>query len=420
MRYTQREMTSRERISAALEHQETDRVPVDFSGHRSSGIAATVYPELRKLLDLPPKPVRVYDMIQQLAIVDEDVLDRFSVDTVEMGRGFLLEDRDWKDWILPDGTPCKIPFYIHVERRGEDWLLLNENGQELAVQKKGFLYFEQTYFPLKDRHFATDDFSDLEDVLSHTVWTGVTSPGAHLPLDEEGLAEMARRAKGLRESTSRAIIGLFGGNIFEIPQMLFRMDNYLLFLGLYPEKMLQFTEKLCDLHMKSLEKWLTAVGPYIDIILFGDDLGGQTGPLISPRMYRQVIKPYHQKLWSRAKELADVKVMLHCCGGVRELLDDLIDAGLDAINPVQINAVGMDPAELKAEFGDKITFWGGGCDTRDILPHGSPDQVTAHVEELVRLFCREGGFVFQQVHNILADVPAENVIAMFDAINRSR
>jgi len=384
MEYTQREMTYQERIIAALEHRETDRVPVDFSGHRSSGIAALVYPDLRKHLGLPPKTVRVYDMVQQLAIVDEDVLDRLGVDTIEMGRGFLLEEEDWKDWILPDGTPCQIPYYIHVEKRGEDWYLLNENGRELAVQKKGFLYFE----------------------------------GAHLSLDEGGLSEMAHRAKALWESTDRAIVGLFGGNMFEFPQMLFRMDNYLMFLGLYPDKVLQFSEKLCALHMKSLEKWLGAVGPYIDIILFGDDLGGQRGPLISPKMYRQMIKPFHRKLWHRAKELADVKVMLHCCGGVRELMGDLIDAGLDAINPVQINAAGMDPAELKARFGSRITLWGGGCDTRDILPHGSPGQVTAHVKELVRLLHRGGGFVFQQVHNILADVPAENVAAMFDAVNR--
>jgi uroporphyrinogen decarboxylase len=402
---------------ATLEHRETDRIPVDFSGHRSSGIAALVYPKLRKCLGLPPKPVRVYDMVQQLAIIDEDVLVRLGVDTIEMGRGFLLEDEDWKEWVLPDGTPCQIPRYIHVERRGDDWYLLSENGQELAVQRKGFLYFEQTNFPLKDRGFATDDFSDLGDVLSHTVWTGVASPGAHLPLGEEGLTEMARRAKTLREATDRAIIGLFGGNIFEIPQMLLRMDNYLLFLGLYPDKALQFSEKLCALHMRSLEKWLGAVGPYIDIILFGDDLGGQKGPLISPQMYRQMIKPFHRKLWHRAKELAGVKVMLHCCGGVRELLDDLIDAGLDAINPVQINAAGMEPSELKAEFGDRITFWGGGCDTRDILPYGSPDQVATHVKRLVQLLSPGGGFVFQQVHNILADVPAENVVAMFDAVN---
>jgi len=415
--YNQKVMTSRERICAALNHQETDRVPVDFSGHRSSGIAALVYSDLRKHLGLPLKPVRVYDMIQQLAIVDEDVLDRFGVDTVEMGRGFLTEKGAWKDWVLPDGTPCRIPYYIPIKKKGEHWFLLNSKGNELAVQRKGTLYFEQIHFPLADRDFSADDFDDLEEMLTQTVWTEVASPGGHLPLNEKGLAEMAEKAQKLRQSTDRAIIGLFGGNMFEIPQMLFRMDHYLMFLSLYPDKALYFSQKLCDLHMRNLEKWLGAVGPYIDIALFGDDLGGQTGPLISPQMYRNMIKPFHQKLWKRAKELADVKVMLHCCGGVRELMEDLIDAGLDAINPVQINAAGMEPGGLKKDFGDKITFWGGGCDTRDILPHNSPEQVAAHVRKMVRLLQPEGGFVFQQVHNILADVPAENIAAMFDAIN---
>jgi uroporphyrinogen decarboxylase len=414
------EMTSRERVLAALEHREPDRIPIDFSGHRSSGIAALIYPWLRRSLGLPPKPVRVYDMIQQLAIVDEDVLERFGVDTVEMGRGFLTEEKDWKDWILPDGSVCKIPYYVQVEKVGEDWYLLNESGLELAVQKKGCLYFEQTYFPLKERDFAQDDFLDLEDFISETVWTGIACPGGHLDLDKAGLEEMARRAKALRRSTDRAIIGLFGGNMFEIPQMLFRNDHYLMYLGLYPDQVMQFSDKLCSLFLESLEKWLGAVGPYIDIILFGDDLGGQTGPLISPQMYRNLIKPFHRKLWKRTKELANVKIMLHCCGGVRELLDDLIDAGLDAINPVQINAAGMNAFELKEEFGDRLTLWGGGCDTRNILPLASPEQVASHVRDQVRQLSPGGGFVFQQVHNILADVPPENVVAMFDAVNGNR
>jgi len=412
-------MTSRERILAALEHRVPDRVPVDFSAHRSSGIAALSYSRLRRYLGLPPRPVRVYDMVQQLALVDKDVLDRFRVDAIEMGQGFLLDEKDWKDWILPDGTPCQIPGYVHVKKRGNDWYLVTEEGRELAVQRRGFLYFEQTYFPLLERGIAHDDFSDLKEVLSQTSWTSVASPGAHLPLDEQGLSEMAEHAKALRDTTNRAIIGLFGGNMFEIPQMLYRMDNYLMYLGMYPEKVLELSEKLCQIHLGNLEKWLGAVGPYIDIILFGDDLGGQKGPLISPRMYRQYYKPYHQKLWNRAKELADVKVMLHCCGGIRELMDDLIEAGLDAINPVQINCNGMDPSELKARFGGKVTFWGGGCDSQNIMPYASPQEVAAHVKDQVRQLSPGGGFVFQQVHNIQADVPPENIVAMFDAVNEA-
>lgn len=410
-------MTSQERVLSALNHVQPDRIPIDFSGHRSSGIAALIYPKLRDHLGLSQRPVRVYDVVQQLAIVDDDVLDLFGVDTIEMGRGFLLEDSDWKDWILPDGSPCQIPAYIHMEKSADSWILLSERGQILGIQKPGFLYFEQVYYPLMERGIQGTDLSDLEYKLDQTMWTGAVHPGAHLPLDKTGLEEMAVRAQTLRQKTDRAIIGLFGGNMFEVPQMLLRMDNYLMALGLYPDAVLSLSEKLCEIYMKNLEKWLGAVGPYIDIIQFGDDLGGQTGPLISPQMYRLYYKPFHQKLWNRAKHIADVKVMLHCCGSVRELLPDLIEAGLDAINPVQVNSAGMNAAELKSDFGRDITFWGGGCDTRDILPKASPDEVRHHVREQIRQLRPGGGFVFQQVHNILADVPAANIKAMFEAVN---
>lgn len=410
-------MTSRERILTALDHRQPDRVPVDFGGHRSSGIAALAYPKLRRLLGLPPQPIRVYDVVQQLAVVDEDVLDRFGVDTIEMGRGFLLEDRDWKEWILPDGTSCLIPRYINLEKRGEDWYLLSDDGLPLAVQKKGWLYFEQTSYPLADREIDGDDFSDLEEIVSSTSWTGAPHPGAHLPLDTAGLAEMAERAQAFRDSTNRAVIGLFGGNMFELPQWLYRMDNYLMAMRLHPEAVLRLSERLCDIHLKNLEKWLGAVGPYIDIVLFGDDLGGQQGLLISPEMYREFIKPFHQKLWRRAKELATVKVMLHSCGSIRGLLEDFIKAGLDAVNPVQTSCAGMDPIELKAEYGGRLTLWGGGCDTRDMLPQATPKEVSEHVKARVRVMAPGGGFVFQQVHNILADVPPANIAAMFDTVN---
>jgi uroporphyrinogen decarboxylase len=410
-------MTSRDRVLASLNHRFSDKIPIDFSGHRSSGISALAYPKLRQFLGLAPKPIRVYDLVQQLAIVDEDILDRFGVDTIEMGRGFLTEEKDWKDWVLPDGTPCLIPYYINLEKRDDDWVVFSADGIEFGIQKKGWLYFEQTYFPLMPRGITNDDFSDLEDVLNNTIWTGVVHPGAHLPLDGQGLEEMARRARALRESTDRAVIGLFGGNMFEVPQMLYRMDNYLMAMSLYPEAVVRLSERLCEIYLQNLEKWLGAVGPFIDIILFGDDLGGQTGPLISPEMYRRYFKPYHQKLWSRAKELVDVKILLHCCGGVRELLPDLIDAGLDAINPVQFNCAGMDTTGLKTDFGKDLTFWGGGCDTRDVLPNASPELVRKHVHEQVKTLSPGGGFVFQQVHNILADVPAINIAAMFDAVN---
>jgi len=401
-------MNSRERVITALEHRETDRVAVDFSGHRSSGIAAIAYPKLRKYLGLAPKPIRVYDVIQQLAIVDEDVLDRFGVDTIELGRGFALDEKSWTPWTLPDDTECFVPSWTRFEREENRWLIRSKSGRVLAHMPDGALYFEQTYFPF----FKEDDLNAIRETLDECMWTAVASPPG--PVDNEALGEGARQ---LRENSDRAIIGLFGGNLFEVGQFLYRNDQFMMLLAGEPERAHQFLDKLVEIHLDNLERFLGAVGEHIDIILFGDDLGMQTGAMISPAMYREFFKERHKLLWNRAKELADVKVMLHCCGGVRELLGDLIEAGLDAINPVQISCSGMNVSELKAEFGRELTFWGGGCDTRDILPNGTPEQVAEHVKEQVNILKKDGGFVFQQVHNILANVSAENIVTMFDAVN---
>jgi len=169
--------------------------------------------------------------------------------------------------------------------------------------------------------------------------------------------------------------------------------------------------------LSNLEKWMSAVGPFIDVIAFGDDLGGQQGPLISPQLYREYYQPFHKKMWRRVKQLADVKILLHSCGGIEPFLEDLIDAGLDAVNPVQISSAGMDARALKEKYSGRLTFWGGGCDTQHVLPDGDPQSVAQHVREQVSVLQHGGGFVFQQVHNIMANVPPANIDAMFKAIN---
>jgi uroporphyrinogen decarboxylase len=194
------------------------------------------------------------------------------------------------------------------------------------------------------------------------------------------------------------------------------MDNYLTRLATEPDLIHRFLDRSVGIYLRNLELYLKAVGPYIDIILFSDDYGMQTGPQISPAMFREFFKARHQQLWEYAKALAPVKVLLHSCGSIIDLLPDLIDAGLDAFNPVQTNTRGMEPEPLKAEFGDQIVLWGGGCDTRRLLPHGTPEAIRRHVFNNLDILAPGGGFVFQQVHNIQADVPPENIVAMFDAI----
>ncbi len=406
-------MNSRSRVLSALNHKEPDRVPIDCSGHRSSGISAITYAKLRDHLGLAKKPIRMYDIIQQLAIVDEDVRERFGIDTIELGRGFALRDEDWVDWTLPDGTPCQVPAWSVPERENNGWVLRARDGRVIARMPDGALYFEQVYYPYAE---GTPNHDTLRDVMPDCMWALPAPPG---PLVEgpNGDSALVEGAKRLRESTDRAIIGLFGGNLLEWGQFLYRNDNFLALLAAEPDRAHDLLDRLTEIHLEKLEKYLGLVGPYIDVILFGDDLGMQTGPQISPRMYREFFKPRHACMWKRAKELANVKVMLHCCGGVRQLLPDLIEAGLDAINPVQISCRGMDTAGLKEDFGKDLTLWGGGCDTQWILSHAKPAEIREHVKRQVEILCPGGGFVFQQVHNVLADVPPQNVVAMFDAVN---
>lgn len=405
---------SRARVMAAVNHREPDRVPVDFSGHRSSGMMAIAYRRLKEHLGITTGDIYVYDFVQQLAIVEPPVLARFNVDTLELGRGFALNPGDWRDWVLPDGTPCKIPAFIHPVKVGDDWHIYAPDDTLIAIQKGGSLYFEQTCFPLMD--YNGHDFANLEAVMDKVMWATLGSPPAPIGFDDEGLRRMAEGAKALRASSGRAILGLFGGNLMEWGQFLFRMDNFLMQLAMHPWRMHRLLDRLVEIHLANLEKFLSAVGPYIDIILFGDDLGMQNGPQVSPAMYREFFFPRHRRMWQRAKELADVKVMLHSCGSVAAYIPDFIKAGLDILQPIQTTAKDMDPARLKREFGRDLCLWGGGCDTQRVLPLGTPEEVAKDVRQRVAILAPGGGFVFQQVHNIMADVPPENVVAMFDAV----
>ena len=419
-------MTSRERVLRAFEHREPDRIPVDFSGHRSSGIAALAYVKLRDALGLPGRPIRIYDSIQQLAIVDEDVRSRFGVDVIEMGRGFSLADEDWRDWTLPGGASCQLPAWVPVERRQNEWVLKSKDGRVLGRMPDGALYFEQTNYPFVD----SDDLRDIPKAFEECLWlsSSAAAPPGPAFSGTTGARLLQEGAARLRRSSERAIVGLFGGSIFETGQFLYRNDNFFMLLASEPARATAFLDALVEIHLKNLQGFLGAVGDSIDVIAFGDDLGMQTGPQISPEMYRAFFKPRHRRLWEAAKRLAPagrggepgrppIRVMLHSCGGIRDLLPDMIDAGLDAVNPVQITCSGMEAAGLKRDFGKDIVFWGGGCDTQGVLLSGTPGEVREHVKRQTDVLAAGGGFVFQQVHNILANVPPSNILAMFETVN---
>ena len=405
-------MTSRDRVLAALNHRASDRVPMDFAGHRSSGIMALAYARLRNHLGLPKRPIRVYDPIQQLAIVDEDVLARFQVDTIELGRAFALEDKWWTEWTLPDGTPCLMPIWAKPRRAAGEWQLRSATDRVLGRMPDGVIYFEQAHFPLLER----DDPARVIEAFAECQWTAFATPPGPIVAGPDGGRLLAETARRFRQQTDRAILGLFGGNLLEIGQYFYRNDNFFLLLAGEPERAHRFLDQLLEIHLANLDRFLTAVGEHVDVILFGDDFGMQQGPQISPAMYREYFQPRQRIMWQRVHQRSPAKVMLHCCGGVRPLLADMIEAGLDAINPVQITCRGMEAAGLKQDFGGRMTFWGGGCDTRTVLSQGTPQEVRDHVRRQRDIWRPGGGYVFQQVHNIMADVPPANIVAMFDAL----
>ncbi|MDX1358941.1 MAG: uroporphyrinogen decarboxylase family protein [Clostridia bacterium] len=404
-------MNPRQIIRQAFNFKESDKIPLDFGGHRSSSIAVQAYKRLREYLGLEPSELYMYDVVQQLAVIEDDVLDVIGSDVVMLGPNLYKEPEFWKEWRLHDGTEVKIPKTIDIRTNDDgDYYVLSPKGVQSCIQKKDCLYFEQIMFPY---HGSDDEeFPTLEEQMNEIMWWHIPCPPDSLTIEEKG-----KLARKLRAETDRAVYGIFGGGHFEPGQQAFRMDNFLMELAANPDRCVKFLDKLTEFHMKNLEKYLDHVGPYLDIIGFGDDLGMQTGSQISPRMFDEMLKPRYKRMWSMVKEkMPHLKICLHSCGSIHNLLPSLIDAGMDSFNPVQISCRNMEPERLKKDFGDKVVFWGGGCDTSSMLSRGTPEQISEHVKYNVDIFSRNGGFVFQQVHNILADVPPENIMAMFNAL----
>jgi uroporphyrinogen decarboxylase len=395
-------MNSRERVLTALRHQEPDRVPIDLDGMASTGIMAIAYNHLKAHLGMRGGETKVYDIGQQLAHPEPPLLERFGVDVLPLTRaplGLNPVHPAWKPWTLPDGSPALVPSgFSPVQNERGDWLILDAESHITHRLPAGGLYFDQIYHPLAE------------------VTTVAEIEALELPdLSDDELAWLRREACRLYETTDKAIMGHFGGNILEAAQSLRGWDRFLMDLALQPRLAQALAQKLADHYVANLPRYLGAVSDYIQIIQMGDDLGTQRGAQMSPEMYRKIIKPYHRQVYEYVKTRSDLYLFLHSCGSIYTLIPDLIELGIDILNPVQISAAEMDPARLKREFGRDIVFWGGGIDTQHVLPHATPELVRQHVRELLEIWAPGGGYVFCQVHNIQANVPPENVVAMFEA-----
>jgi len=408
-------MTPRERLLAAIEHREPDQVPVDLGSNPSSGISAVAYAALRRYLGIRGGTTRIYDVVQQLAQPEDWALDRFGIDVVDIGRAFNTEDSDWYDITLPSGEVAQYPSWFHPERQSDgSWNAYHRDGTLIARMPVASCFFDETCFPYEAEWPA--NFAGLDEAMGKVLWSALV----HSPWDSAGQPGfwplLRERTKALRASTDRALMVVVGCNLFEWGTFLRRIDNFLMDLLLEPEQVEALLDALMERHMATLANVCEYVGDLVEVIRFGDDLGTDHGPFMRPDIYRNLFKPRHAKLCEYAHAHSGMKTFLHSCGSIDRFLPDLIEAGFDIVNPVQTTARGMEPDRLKREFGKDITFWGGGIDTRAVLNHGTPAEVRRQALERLQIFSRGGGFVFNPVHNILPDVPPENIVALFDAV----
>ena len=407
-------MTSCERVRATLAHKQPDRVVVDLGGSTSTGISAIAYNHLVKHLGLAADPPRIYDTVQQLVLPDEAVLARFGIDLVDVARGFDLAAADWHEVPLADGSRGRFPAYFHPRRQPDgSYQAVSADGQVVGVMPSGGTFFDQTIWPYVDGYPA--DFKGLGQAMSQVVWGALPRvPWQHAG-EADFYADLRRRAIELQKQ-GRAVVVAVGCNLVEWGMFLRRMDNFLMDVLIAPTDVERLVDALLERYLGFLEKVCNAVGDVADILRFGDDLGMDQGPMIPPDSYRRLFKPRHKIMCDYVKKHSGARIGLHSCGSIYQLLPDLIEAGFEAINPIQTSARLMDPRVLKREFGKDMTFWGAGCDTRRVINRGTPAEVRVHVLENLEILAPGGGFIFATVHNMLPEVPPQNIVAMFDAI----
>ena len=394
-------MTDRERVLAALRHTEPHRVPIDLGGTESSGLTAVAYNRLKSYLGLPLGG-RVVDCTQFVVAVEEEVKRAFGVATEMLFPG----PRRWRPAILPDGSPCEVPeLWRTVVRPDGTEEALDDGGRVTARRSSTGHHFDPVNPPLAGVE-SVSELARYRELIAGFDWPSYA---------DESIEDLAARAKRLHEETQRTVVFNYMVHLLAAGQILRGYETFLMDLAATPALADALLTELVTAYCARTERMLPALGDNIDVVLVNDDLGTQAGPMLSPDLYRRMLKPHQQRLFAHLRSLTHAPLLLHSCGSVRYAIPDLIEIGVDALNPVQVSAAGMDSAQLKREFGRDITFWGGGCDTQHVLNRGSVADVREEVKRRIGDFAPGGGFVFCQVHNIQPDVPPENVVAMLEA-----
>lgn len=419
-------MTSRERVVAALDHREPDRIPFDLGGCAVTGIQASTLYRLRQALALDPPgtPVRVVEPYQMLGEVAPDLMEAIGIDVACLwGRKtmFGFENSGWKEWRLFDGTPVLVPagFNTIPEPNG-DILLYPEGDRTLSpsgkMPKGGYYVDAIVRQPPID-----DDTLRVEDNLEEFT-----------PLADVDIEHFRKEADRLYTGTDKALLASFGGTAFGdialVPAMWLRdprgirdIEEWYVSTVSRKEFVRKVFERQCAIALENLARIHAAVGDrVVAAFTTGTDFGTQCGPFISRKAYRDLYQPFHREVNNWIHRHTGWKSFIHSCGSVYGLIPDFIESGFDVLNPVQCSAADMDPGRLKSEFGGELTFWGGGVDTQQTLPFGTPAQVAEEVKTRIEKFGPGGGFVFNAIHNVQAGVPVANLMAMIETFNERR
>ena len=374
-------MDSRERVLRTLNHQEPDRVPFDLGGTGLSSIHISAYNNLRRYLDMSRYQVRISHVAEQLAMVDEELAEKLEADIRPVMPGLSSE---FEYTFRNEGA-----YEAYTDEWGIGWHKPNDGG----------LYYDIYQHPLEG--------ADTLEAFKYYTFPDPLNAGRF-----ESLRSQAEDVKA--KGKAIALAGPCAG-ITEVYSWLRGYEQYFIDLAINHDYVTCMLDRLVDFKCAYWERALHEIGDLVDVVIEADDLASQNALLLSPNTYRSLIKPRHQHLFSFIKDQAAVKIFFHSCGAIRPLINDLIETGIDILNPVQISAKDMDLRELKQEFGQDLVFWGGGVDTQHALCRGSPEQVKEDVKRNIEALAPGGGFIFAAVHDIQADVPPEDILAMWKA-----
>jgi hypothetical protein len=417
-------MTSRERLHAAINHKPVDRVCVDVGATGVTGIAASIVAQLRaRLLGEQSCRVRVTEPYQMLGEVDEKLREALGVDVVGVSARtnmFGFENRGWKPFRLFDGTDVLVPGDFNVTTDHDGGLLMYPQGDTsvppCAKMPHGGYFFDaiRRQGPVIEEQLDPQDNLEEFSLLADS--------------DLELLRTQAEAAAQAGKGTIMGIPGTGFGDIAFVPALgtkhthgIRDVEEWYVSTSARRDYVYTVFEGQCEIALKNLARLAQTVGDHVQVgFVTGTDFGTQTGLFISRKAYRELYMPFHRIINDYVHQHTSWKTFIHSCGCVTDLIPDFIEAGFDILNPVQTSTRGMEPERLKREYGSSLVFWGGGVDTQRTLPFGTPEQVYTEVTERVRTFNEGSGYVFNTIHNIQANVPIENVEAMFKALNDCR